>query len=69
MSAMILAEASLSFLGVGVRPPTPAWGNMLSEGRDVFRVAWWTAVFPGVAIAWTVVGVNLLTDAWLRPRT
>ena len=69
VSAMILAEASLSFLGVGVRPPTPAWGNMLSEGRDVFRVAWWTAVFPGVAIAWTVVGVNLVTDAWLRPRT
>jgi peptide/nickel transport system permease protein len=69
VSAMILAEASLSFLGVGVRPPTPAWGSMLSEGRDVFRVAWWTAVFPGVAIAWTVVGVNLLSDAWQQSRS
>lgn len=66
ISTMILAEASLSFLGVGVRPPTPAWGTMLSEGRDVFRAAWWTAVFPGVAIAWTVVGVNLLSDVWQR---
>jgi peptide/nickel transport system permease protein len=69
VSAVIIAEASLSFLGVGVRPPTPAWGSMLSEGRDVFRVAWWTAVFPGLAIAWTVIGVNLLADAWLRWRT
>jgi peptide/nickel transport system permease protein len=64
VSAMILAEASLSFLGVGVRPPTPAWGTMLSEGRDVFRIAWWNAVFPGIAIAWTVFGINLLGDAW-----
>jgi len=64
VSAMILAEASLSFLGMGVRPPTPAWGSMLSEGRDVFRVAWWNAVFPGLAIVWTVFGINLLGDAW-----
>ena len=64
MSTMILAEASLSFLGMGVRPPTPAWGSMLSEGRDVFRVAWWNAFFPGVAIVWTVFGINLLSDAW-----
>jgi peptide/nickel transport system permease protein len=64
VSSMILAEASLSFLGVGVRPPTPAWGSMLSEGRDVFRIAWWNAVFPGLAIAWTVFGINLAGDAW-----
>jgi peptide/nickel transport system permease protein len=64
VSTMILAEASLSFLGIGVRPPTPAWGTMLTEGRDVFRIAWWNAVFPGVAIAWTVFGINLLGDAW-----
>lgn len=64
VSAMILAEASLSFLGVGVRPPTPAWGSMLSEGREVFNVAWWNAVFPGLAIVWTVFGINLLGDAW-----
>jgi peptide/nickel transport system permease protein len=61
---MILAEAALSFLGVGVRPPTPAWGTMLSESRDVFHLAWWTAVFPGLAIVWTVFGINLLGDAW-----
>jgi peptide/nickel transport system permease protein len=64
VSTMILAEASLSFLGIGVRPPTPAWGTMLSEGRDVFRIAWWNAVFPGIAIAWTVFGINLLGEAW-----
>jgi len=63
VSGMILAEASLSFLGIGVRPPTAAWGTMLSEGRDVFAVAWWNAVFPGLAIVWTVFGINLLGDA------
>lgn len=68
VSAMILAEASLSFLGVGVRPPTAAWGSMLSEGREVFNVAWWNAVFPGIAIVWTVFGINLLGDAWQRRR-
>jgi peptide/nickel transport system permease protein len=64
VSAMILAEASLSYLGIGVRPPTAAWGTMLSEGREVFNVAWWNAVFPGLAIVWTVLGINLLGDAW-----
>lgn len=68
VSAMILAEASLSFLGVGVRPPTPAWGSMLSESRDVFHQAWWTAVFPGLAIVWTVFAINLLGDAWQNRR-
>jgi peptide/nickel transport system permease protein len=68
VSTMILAEAALSFLGVGVRPPTPAWGTMLSESRDVFHLAWWTAVFPGVAIVWTVFGINLLGDAWQNRR-
>ncbi len=67
MSTMILAEASLSFLGLGVRPPIPAWGSMLSEARDVFDLAWWTAVFPGLAIVWTVFGINLLGDAWRLP--
>jgi peptide/nickel transport system permease protein len=60
VSTLILAEASLSFLGLGVQPPTPAWGTMLAEGREVFRIAWWNAVFPGLAILITVVGVNLL---------
>lgn len=68
VSAMILAEASLSYLGIGVRPPTAAWGTMLSEGRDVFNVAWWNAVLPGLAIVWTVLGINLLGDAWQNRR-
>jgi peptide/nickel transport system permease protein len=68
VSAMILAEASLSFLGVGVKPPTAAWGSMLSEGREVFNVAWWNAVFPGLAIVWAVFGINLLGDAWQNRR-
>jgi len=62
-STLILAEASLSFLGLGVQPPTPALGNMLAEGREVFRLAWWNAVFPGLAILTTVLGVNMLGDA------
>ncbi len=62
VSTLILAEAALSFLGLGVQPPTPAWGTMLAEGREVFRIAWWTAVFPGLAILVTVLGINLLGD-------
>jgi ABC-type dipeptide/oligopeptide/nickel transport system permease subunit len=62
VSTLILAEAALSFLGLGVQPPTPAWGTMLAEGREVFRIAWWTAVLPGLAILITVLGVNLLGD-------
>jgi peptide/nickel transport system permease protein len=63
-SSFILAEAALSFLGLGVQPPTPAWGSMLAEGREVFRQAWWNAVFPGVAILLTVLGINMLGDAF-----
>lgn len=62
VSAMILAEAGLSFLGVGVRPPMPTLGLMLSEGRQVFSIAWWNAVFPGLAIMLIVFGINLLGD-------
>lgn len=62
VSAMIKAEAALSFLGIGIQPPTPAWGSMLASGREVSRVAWWNAVFPGLAIVVTVVGVNLLGE-------
>jgi peptide/nickel transport system permease protein len=68
VSGMILAEASLSFLGIGIRPPIAAWGTMLSEGRDVFAIAWWNAVFPGLAIVWTVFGINLLGDGWQNRR-
>jgi len=66
LSSMILAEAGLSFLGLGVQPPTPAWGSMLSEGRTYFNVAWWYATFPGLAIFMTVLGFNMLGDGLRR---
>jgi peptide/nickel transport system permease protein len=58
----ILIEAGLSFLGLGVQPPTPSWGNMISDGRDSLISAWWIATFPGLAIVFTVVAFNLLGD-------
>ena len=64
-SQFVVAEAAISFLGFGVQPPTPAWGSMLSESRDFLYVAWWLAAFPGLALALTALGVNLLGD-WLR---
>lgn len=63
LGGMIIAEASLSFLGLGPQPPTPSWGKMLSTGRSYITSAWWLAVFPGVAIFLTVMGFNLLGDA------
>jgi peptide/nickel transport system permease protein len=61
----ILSEASLSFLGLGVQPPTPSWGGMVADGRDYLTTAWWMSTWPGVAIALTVMAINLLGD-WLR---
>lgn len=58
----ILVEASLSFLGLGVQPPTPSWGNMINDGRDSLITAWWISTFPGLAIVLTVVAFNLLGD-------
>lgn len=58
----ILVEAALSFLGIGVQPPDPAWGRMLQEGRDFIRMAWWIGVFPGLAIFFTVMAFNLVGD-------
>jgi peptide/nickel transport system permease protein len=58
----ILTEASLSFLGLGVQPPTASWGNMVSDGRDALVTAWWIATFPGLAIVFTVIAFNLLGD-------
>jgi peptide/nickel transport system permease protein len=55
-------EAGLSFLGLGVQPPTPSWGNMISDGRDVLLSAWWVATFPGLAVVATVIGFNLLGE-------
>jgi len=58
----IIIGASLSYLGVGVQPPTPEWGSMLSDGRDYLRGQWWIATFPGLAIFVTVLAMNLLGD-------
>jgi peptide/nickel transport system permease protein len=58
----VLSEAILSFLGVGPPPPAPTWGNMIAEGKDFIREAWWIPMFPGVGIALTVLGLNLLGD-------
>ncbi len=65
VASFIIAEASVSFLGFGVQPPTPAWGNMLSEGRDYIFTSWWLITFPGIAIVLTALGVNFFGD-WLR---
>ena len=67
----ILTEAALSFLGLGVQPPTPSWGRMLFDGRGFLADAWWMAVFPGAAIFLTVLSLNLVGDAMrdaLDPR-
>ncbi|MGH2376722.1 MAG: ABC transporter permease [bacterium] len=61
-SGAVLAEASLSYLGLGTQPPTPSWGGMLQEARDVLFVARWMAIWPGVAIATAVLGLNLVGD-------
>jgi peptide/nickel transport system permease protein len=58
----ILAEAALSFLGIGAPPPTPSWGNIIAEGRDYAVEAWWIMLFPGLAISLAALGMNLLGD-------
>ena len=67
VGAVISWEATLSFLGVGVPPPRPSWGGMLSEGRAYITYAWWLCVFPGVAIFLVMLSLNFLGD-WLRVR-
>jgi peptide/nickel transport system permease protein len=67
IGVVIIAEASLSFLGAGVPPPTPTWGIMVSEGRGRIAEAWWVALIPGLAITLLVLSVNLFGD-WLRDR-
>jgi peptide/nickel transport system permease protein len=62
VGSLIMAEAALSFLGLGVRPPTAAWGSMIASGRDIFREAWWVSTLPGIMLAVTVLGVNLIGD-------
>jgi peptide/nickel transport system permease protein len=62
VARVILMESALSFLGLGVPPPTPTWGRMLAEGRDYLTVAGWISIFPGIAIMVTVLGINFLGD-------
>jgi ABC-type dipeptide/oligopeptide/nickel transport system permease subunit len=64
MAGAIMAEAALSFVGLGAQPPTPSWGAMVSEGRDLLRVAPWVSLAPGVAIGLTVLGFNLVGDGY-----
>jgi peptide/nickel transport system permease protein len=58
----IMTESALSFLGLGVQPPAPSWGNMLSAGKDYLHVGWWLSLFPGLAIFLTVLGFNMLGE-------
>ncbi|MFP4083679.1 MAG: ABC transporter permease [Desulfonatronovibrio sp.] len=63
VAAAILTESALSFLGLGVQPPTPSWGNILMEGKDVMGIAYWLSIFPGLSILITVLGYNLLGES------
>lgn len=65
MARMIIMEAALSFLGLGIQPPTPTWGGMLADGRVYLVTSWWLATFPGLVIMFVVLGINLLGN-WLR---
>ncbi|UCH42245.1 MAG: ABC transporter permease [Dehalococcoidales bacterium] len=64
---LIITEASLSFLGVGIPPPAPSWGNMINDGRNLVDTAWWISTFPGIAIALVVMSGNFFGD-WLRDK-
>jgi peptide/nickel transport system permease protein len=71
LGRMLLAVSALSFIGLGTPPPSPEWGALLAEGRDYMHLAWWLTVFPGLSIALTVFGFNLLSDGlrdWLDPH-
>ncbi|HEX6512542.1 MAG TPA: ABC transporter permease subunit, partial [Chloroflexota bacterium] len=59
---VIIMEASLSFLGLGIQPPTPAWGSMINDGRDQMLNAWWISTFPGLAVVCLVLAMNLLGE-------
>jgi peptide/nickel transport system permease protein len=65
VATVIIAEATLSFLGVGIQPPTPTWGGMLADGKVYLRNAWWVSTIPGITITLVVLSINLLGD-WLR---
>jgi len=63
IAGAILTESALSFLGIGVQPPTPSWGSILTEGKNYIEFAWWLSLFPGLAILVTVLGYNLLGES------
>ena len=62
VAGAILTESALSFLGIGIQPPTPSWGNILTGGKDNLEIAWWLSLYPGLAILITVLGYNLLGE-------
>ena len=62
VGSAVLTESALSFLGLGVQPPTPSWGNILTSGKDYLHIAWWLSVFPGLAVLVTVLAYNLLGE-------
>ncbi len=62
VAGAILTESALSFLGIGVQPPTPSWGNILTAGKDNIDIAWWLSLYPGLAILLTILGYNLLGE-------
>ncbi len=66
VGSAILVESALSFLGIGVQPPIPSWGNILTEGEATLGVAWWLTLFPGLAIFWVILGCNLLGEGLRR---
>src|SRR6266498_2739679 len=65
LARIIILESTLSFLGLGVQPPTPSWGAMIADGRDYLNSAWWIAIFPGIALLVTTMSVSRIGD-WLR---
>jgi ABC-type dipeptide/oligopeptide/nickel transport system permease subunit len=74
VTTVITIESGLSFIGLGAQPPTPSWGAMVSDGRDLLRVAPWVSFAPGIAIGLAVLGFNLVGDALReaydpKPRT
>jgi peptide/nickel transport system permease protein len=72
MGYMIIMEASLSFLGLGIQPPTPAWGSMVAAGRDYMLTAWWASTLPGIAILILVLAINVFGEGLrdiLDPRS
>ncbi len=72
MGGAILVESALSFLGIGVQPPTPSWGNILTLGKENLEVAWWLSLFPGLAITITVLSFNLISETlrdYFDPKT